>query len=98
MMMVILKNPFRRTKLLIWDISILGEFNNIPFDANTFLLMCSIICLLMHSHKCFKNWKAVSKKNESRYQIKNTNNIEYIGIFTDQIFEKFKHVLDHTVQ
>ena len=28
----------------------------------------------------------------------NTDNIEYIGIFTDQIFEKFKHVLYETVR
>ena len=37
------------------------------------------------------------EKNEYWYRIKNTDNIEYIGIFTDQIFEKFKLVLDHTV-
>ena len=40
----------------------------------------------------------VEKKRIQIPEIKNTDNIEYIGIFSDQIFEKFKHVLDHTVQ
>ena len=40
--------------------------------------------------------KCSCSRNDIRYRIKNTD-IKYIGVFTDQFFEKFNCVLDHKV-
>ena len=46
---------------------------------------------------CTAGWCGIEKQNEYRYRKKNTGNIEYTGtdtgIFTDQIFAKFKRFL-----